>query len=471
MRTACAYIRVSDERQDEYSPDSQKKRIFAYAAQHELQLSPEAVFYDDGISAKTAENRTAFQQMIAAAKTNPRPFDVILVWKFSRFARNQEEAIVYKNLLRKIGVEVISVSEPLTDDPFGTLIERIIEWMDEYYLINLSSEVRRGMTEKATRGEAMGRAVFGYDRKGKTYIPNGDAELVRQLFHRFSEGQSIGQLRDDLLDRGVRTVCGNSPDARWLRYLLQNPVYAGKICWSTRGRRAQAHPESVIQVQGSHPPLVSEELFDQVQRRLQALKSTPHPPVTGGAPWLLQGMMYCSACGARLVKAGSKTPSVQCSRYAKGKCNVSHALSLNKAEKCLFQALDPVLHLQIHTSDPDDASQIACQKQIQRAETRLRRAAEAYRSGIDTLEEYRTIKQTIQAEIKMLEQKLHSPAQTTNGSLGDLLQSVKLDVGTKNHLLQQVIDRIVYVKKEGRLEIILKQPESVQPFASADKSP
>ena len=147
-KKACAYIRVSDERQDEYSPDSQRKRIQMYAQQHNLLLLPEDIFYDDGISARKAENRTAFQQMIARAKHPSHPFDVILVWKFSRFARNQEESIVYKNLLRKNGIEVISVSEPIADDPFGALIERIIEWMDEYYLVNLSSEVRRGMAEK-----------------------------------------------------------------------------------------------------------------------------------------------------------------------------------------------------------------------------------------------------------------------------------------------------------------------------------
>ncbi len=71
--------------------------------------------------------------MIAAAKSEEHPIDVILVWKYSRFARNQEESIVYKSLLKKqCSVDVVSVSEPLVDGPFGSLIERIIEWMDEY---------------------------------------------------------------------------------------------------------------------------------------------------------------------------------------------------------------------------------------------------------------------------------------------------------------------------------------------------
>ena len=87
--------------------------------------------------------------MIALAKQPSHPIDVILVWKFSRFARNQEESIVYKSMLKKDNVDVISVSEPLIEGPFGSLIERIIEWMDEYYSIRLSGEVLRGMKEKA----------------------------------------------------------------------------------------------------------------------------------------------------------------------------------------------------------------------------------------------------------------------------------------------------------------------------------
>lgn len=105
--------------------------------------------------------------MIAAAKSPDHPVDLILVWKFSRFARNQEESIVYKSLLKKQhNVEVVSVSEPLSDDPFGSLIERIIEWMDEYYSIRLSGEVLRGMKEKALRNGYQSSPCLGYEAVG-----------------------------------------------------------------------------------------------------------------------------------------------------------------------------------------------------------------------------------------------------------------------------------------------------------------
>ena len=131
LKIGAAYIRVSTDDQTEYSPDSQVKLILDYAKAHDIIIPEEYVFREnEGVSGRKADRRPEFQRMVSLAKSTDHPFDVILVWKFSRFARNQEESIVYKSLLRKqCGVDVLSVSEPLIDGPFGSLIERIIEWM------------------------------------------------------------------------------------------------------------------------------------------------------------------------------------------------------------------------------------------------------------------------------------------------------------------------------------------------------
>ena len=148
QRYGFGLVRVSTDKQDELSPDSQEKLIREYAKNNNIILLK--IFYEIGVSGRHAEKRHTFQDMIARAKAPDHPVDVIVVWKFSRFARNQEESIVYKSLLKKQhNVDVVSVSEPIVEGPFGTLIERIIEWMDEYYSIRLSDEVLRGMKDKA----------------------------------------------------------------------------------------------------------------------------------------------------------------------------------------------------------------------------------------------------------------------------------------------------------------------------------
>ena len=131
MQTAAAYIRVSTEDQTEYSPDSQLKKIQEYARAHDLSLPEELVFLDQGISGRSADKRPSFMKMIGLAKQTPRPVDLILVWKFSRFARSRQDSILYKSMLRRdCGIQVVSITEHLSDDPTSILIEALLEAME-----------------------------------------------------------------------------------------------------------------------------------------------------------------------------------------------------------------------------------------------------------------------------------------------------------------------------------------------------
>ncbi|MEG0693750.1 MAG: recombinase family protein, partial [Oscillospiraceae bacterium] len=85
MKIAAAYIRVSTDDQVELSPDSQVKLIRDYASRNDMLIPDEFIFADEGISGKETTKRTAFNAMIGKAKQKPKPFDCILVWKFSRF--------------------------------------------------------------------------------------------------------------------------------------------------------------------------------------------------------------------------------------------------------------------------------------------------------------------------------------------------------------------------------------------------
>ena len=182
-RVGALYIRVSTNDQTELSPDAQKRILLDYAKKNGIAISKEYIF-SESVSGRHVQKRPEFQRMIAIAKQPSHPIDVILVWKYSRFARNQEESIVYKSMLKKDNVDVISVSEPTIDGPFGTLIERIIEWMDEYYSIRLSGEVLRGMKEKALQHGYQTSPCLGYDAvgHGKPYVINeGEYAIVSYI--------------------------------------------------------------------------------------------------------------------------------------------------------------------------------------------------------------------------------------------------------------------------------------------------
>ena len=236
-RRAAAYIRVSTDDQTELSPESQLEEIRRYAQEAGIRLLEEHIYIDPGISGKRAEKRPAFMRMIAAAKAREPPFSVILLWKYSRFARNQEESVFYKSILRsKCGVEVISVTEPLAAGPFGSLMERIIEWMDEFYSIRLSQEVKRSMKVNAQRGRLQCAPAFGYEVRDGVLAPMaGEAEWVRRIFARFTAGQTIRSIVRELNEAGIRTHRGNLFEDRAVSYILQNPVYTGLLRWNPEG--------------------------------------------------------------------------------------------------------------------------------------------------------------------------------------------------------------------------------------------
>lgn len=113
-RVDALYVRVSTDDQTDLSPDAQRRLLLEYAKKNGI-IVPSEFIFSESVSGRHALKRPEFQRMIALAKQSSHPIDVILVWKFSRFARNQEESIVYKSMLKKDNVEVVSVSEPLVD--------------------------------------------------------------------------------------------------------------------------------------------------------------------------------------------------------------------------------------------------------------------------------------------------------------------------------------------------------------------
>ena len=206
MKTAAAYIRVSTDDQIEYSPTSQLEKIQEYAKRNGYILPKEYIYVDEGISGRHTQKRAAFNRMIGTAKQKPKPFDAILLWIFSRFARKREDSIVYKSMLRKqCGIDVISISENVGDDKMSVLIEALIEAMDEYYSINLGEEVKRGMAEKAGRGEVVTIPSFGYLIENGRYIPDPvAAPALRKIFDDFLKGTPIRTIAKILNDNVFR---------------------------------------------------------------------------------------------------------------------------------------------------------------------------------------------------------------------------------------------------------------------------
>ena len=169
-------------------------------------------YVDEAESGRVAD-RPQFREMIEEGSKPNAPFEVILVWKFSRFTRKREHAVAFKSMLRRKGIRVVSITEQADDSATGRLLEGIIESVDEFYSENLAQEVVRGMREVASRGFFLGsKAPFGYRRvkvndrakeRPTLEVDPATAPVVREIFESSLSGNGLKEVCKALNDRGV----------------------------------------------------------------------------------------------------------------------------------------------------------------------------------------------------------------------------------------------------------------------------
>ena len=340
MQRGACYIRVSTNDQTEFSPEAQLKAIRKYAENNDILLDDDYIFIDEGISGRKADKRPAFQDMIKVAKSKPKKFDVILVHKFDRFARSREDSVVYKSLLKKeCNIKVVSITESIEDDKFSVILEAMLEAMAEYYSLNLSDEVKKGMTEKASRGQYQSSPPFGYKMEnGVLSIVEDETNIVKIIFEKFvSKEMNKLQVAKYINDLGYRTHRGNKFENRTIEYILANPVYIGYARWTPtqKLKRGEVTEDTIIK-KSEHAPIISEELFKQANELLQKNKQINRKYFksnTSNLHWL-NGLVRCKLCGSTLIR--NTKDYYQCNGYVKGKCLKSQMVKISNIESSIL---------------------------------------------------------------------------------------------------------------------------------------
>ena len=322
LTPAALYARVSSDRQDvDLSVAAQLRALKEYANANGYSVAREYV--DEAESGRVAD-RPQFRQMIEDGSKPKAPFEVILVWKFSRFTRKREHAVAFKAQLRRKGIRVVSITEQAEDNATGRLLEGIIESVDEYYSENLAQEVVRGMREAASRGFFLSAvAPFGYKRvkvkdgvkdRPTLEVDPATAPVVKEIFESAQRGNGLKEICKDLNGRGI-----SNRGKRWykggLHYLLTNEAYTGTAVWG-RTSKGGREPDPV-RVEGAWPALVSRELFDAVQQAMRDRAPAVRRPARVGSRFLLSGLLKCGLCGKPFIGHGAK--SGQFAYYVCGK--------------------------------------------------------------------------------------------------------------------------------------------------------
>ena len=237
--TAVIYARYSSDNQREESIEGQIRECTAYAEKNGITIVKH--YIDRAISAKT-DNRPQFQQMIK--DSDKKLFDIVLVWKLDRFARNRYDSARYKTQLKKNGVKLMSATEIISEGPEGIILESVLEGYAEYYSADLAEKVVRGQTENILKGRCNGgRGTFGYtlDSERKFHIDPLTSPFVLESFKKYNEGSTMKEIRDWLNENGIKNPVGGAFTYNSVEHIqnMLNAIQAGILTSSTKERLEQ----------------------------------------------------------------------------------------------------------------------------------------------------------------------------------------------------------------------------------------
>ena len=297
-------------------------------------------------------------------------FNIVLVHKLDRFARNRYDSAVYKRELKKNGVTVYSVLENLDSSPESIMMESVLEGMSEYYSQNLAREVMKGMRETALQGKHTGgKPPLGYDVDPvtrKLVINPQEAQAVRLIFSMYSEGCGYSEVLAALHEMGYKTKKGKEFLKNSLYSILTNPKYCGiyvfnrssaKSITGTRNTHLLKASEDIITVEGGVPQIVDERTFSRVQRRLESNK---HIGARNKAKtvYLLAGKVYCKVCG-RSMTGNTRYSGRNKEKYVTYRCPSKHYICNNKEINQEYLDRFVVAMLEVHLFNTAAIQEIA----------------------------------------------------------------------------------------------------------------
>ncbi len=327
------YMRYSSDMQNYMSIKAQRRAIREYC-KGKYQIVRE---YVDEAKSATTDNRPQFQQMMKdVAKSK---IYAVVVHKLDRFSRNKIDSYVYKALLQKQGVKLLSVMEHLDDTPESEMLESMIFSMNEFYSKNLGREVQKGKKEAAYKGLFVGGIPpYGYDvDENKRYILNKkESKAVRVIFDMYINDYSYQQIADYLNSKGYRTKKGTKFNKNSFSSILENAEkYTGVYMYNrasvkcidgTRNSHRYKEEKDIIKLNDKIPRIISDDVYNKVKERM-AMKKENAGKFHSKRYYLLNSLIVCGDCGRAYTgntsKAGrNKTEysTYRCGGY-RGDCN------------------------------------------------------------------------------------------------------------------------------------------------------
>ena len=436
--TAVIYARYSSDNQREESIEGQIRECTAYAEKNGVTVIKH--YIDRALSAKT-DNRPDFQQMIKDSEK--RLFDIVLVWKLDRFARNRFDSAHYEYLLERNHVKLVSATEPISEGPAGIMVKSMLTGMAEYYSAELSEKVVRGMTENVLKGKYNGGTVpigFKVDEEKFFQIDPLKAPFVVEAFQKYDDGASMKEIMNWLNDSGVTTNRNQKFTYNSVWKLLSNRRYIG-----------ENHFKDIV-MPDSIPAIVDKELFDCVQAKIEKNRRAPaHHKAEDD--YLLTTKLFCGMCGAMMFgECGTGRNKVvhhyyKCATAKRFKtCKkktvrkewledlvVAETMKLIQDDAVIDAIVAEVMELQ----DQENTTLPLLEKQMREVENGIENMLNAIQAGVLTnstksrLEKLEA--QQKELEVRIAEEKIARPRLSENQVRFWLTRFRKLDPNVKSH--------------------------------------
>ncbi len=446
--TAVIYARYSSDNQREESIEGQLRECTAFAEKNGITILRH--YIDRAFSAKT-DNRPEFQNMIK--DSGKKLFDMIIVWKSDRFARNRYDSARYNAQLKKNGVKVVSATEAISDGAEGILLESLLEGMAEYYSADLAEKVVRGMTENALKCKYNGSTMpIGYVVDSEQYyqVDPLTAPFVLEAFKMYDEGATMKEIRDWLNEKGVKNSRGNPLSYSGVQHMLKNRRYIGEYAY-----RDIVIPDGV-------PAIVPKGLFDRVQEKLVKNKKAPARHKAED-DYLLTTKLFCGYCGAYLCGESGTSRTGTVHHYykcvsVKKKRTECHKKPVKKQwiEDQVIDAtmrmvmddnaIEAIVSMLMDLQDRENTNLPLYEQQLHETEAAIQNLLNAIQQGILTkstktrLEELEAAKEEL--EIRIANEKLAKPKISAEFMNFWLHRFRKLDVTQKSHR-KMLIDTFV----------------------------
>lgn len=286
IKTACLYVRFSSHNQTEQSIEGQTRVCRDFCKRHNIRIVE--IYADRATSAsKDIEKRVQFLKMIKDSEKGL--FDAVIVYKLDRFARSRYDSATYKYRLKRNGVQLISATENISNDPEGIILESVLEGMAEFYSAELSQKINRGMRESAYKHNSIGGAIpLGYKIEDKKLVIDPKtAPIVKEAFEKYADGETVAEICRQFNARGYKTSKGTAFGKSSFTKIFRNERYIG--VYTFHDYRA----EDAI------PAIIDKDLWDRVQLRVGKIKNAPARN-KAKVVYLLSGKIFCGHCGSKM---------------------------------------------------------------------------------------------------------------------------------------------------------------------------